>query len=179
MEYSTIINMYNRFQESKNGVPEDLTKWKQINPKIDFSKVDPAKLRTMTEFMQQDSPIITEIIEEDKTSQSSNKEISDAQTAVSQRYKTTAGAVAEFNPRTTAHTYQISSETSATEPNYSLVVLRSVVKKLGLLLVPGLLLFILINDAHISIVKKLITFGVFFVYAVFLVARDCVASLGA
>lgn len=62
------------------------------------------------------------------------------------------------------------------EPNYLILTAKSIFRNLGFLIIPGLLVYILINDSNISSIKKLVAFAIYFIYSMIIVVSDSVSK---
>lgn len=182
MDYDSIIRIYNLYQarqQEKYQIPTDLNEWKNRAPDLNldqlFDNASTRKKRSLDEFYSNDGLKIVELPSEYSSTHEIQKRDTTTPTTT-----TTVATTANTGLSTLQNKINIVEEpehqeffpVDIPEPNCTLVAIKAIFRKIGFLLVPGLLFFILLNDTHISLVKKLMTFGAFFVYAVVVVVSD-------
>ena len=201
MDYSEIIQIYNNYSEQRNNVPVDVTEWKNRTSGLELQQIQDI-LRAKRNVALEDiySPLndknlnaataettleqeydSTLLPQSTDTTKLDDNYVTLAKRRVARSIPTSNAlqdpqvSYADTNdPNASSVTFE---EVPSDQQNFVFVALKALLRKISFLALPGLLLFIVLNDAHVSLLKKLFTFAVFFIYSVVVVVYDGLSSV--
>lgn len=176
MDYKTIIENYNAFQNKQDptlGVPLDLKEWKNRMIVTEVNTI----LNKIPQQKHDLNQIYSESIQIEEIPSTSNENVVLNRRKRDTHANTQALAIPNdikrlSHPKAYADSENIVLTQEQYEPNYTFIAMKAMIKKVGLLLVPGLLFFILLNDTQISMMKKLIAFAVYYVYSMIVIVSE-------
>lgn len=149
------------YQTEKNTVPLNLNAWKDRGPRVNYNEIS-ENIRSKRSL-----PTIEEIYPDTKTS--------DPPPII--QYPDSDNVVAQRSYGSLSVPYEQEKSVEQPQHNTLMVAIKAIIRKIGFLALPGLLLFIVLNDSQVTLVRKLGTFCLFFIYSVIVVVNDGLGSI--